>query len=294
MNTTQLTCFLTVAETLNFARAAEKLNMAQPSLTHQIQSLENEFDVKLFNRTTRSVEITQAGSAFLSDAKVILNISNRAKIRFSKSSSEQWQYFTLGCHTYNDLHMFSDVLRQLSKLYPNLYPSFQVVPFEYLYQLMDGEGVDVIVAFQKDDAKKNYLIYKELTKIPIVAIMAADRAFTQSERITMENLKAERLILVEPQKCPGSLGKIHYQLMDGKNADDLFFCDSMDAALALARADYGIAILPDLFVLHDPALMYIPLDGVEAMSYGAYYKDVKEKPILKSFLQLSERFFSTI
>ena len=118
MNTTQLTCFLTVAETLNFARAAEKLNIAQPSLTHQIQSLENELDVKLFNRTTRSVEITQAGSAFLSDAKVILNISNRAKIRFSKSSSEQWQYFTLGCHTYNDLHMFSDVLRQLSKQHP--------------------------------------------------------------------------------------------------------------------------------------------------------------------------------
>lgn len=292
MNTTQLTCFLTVAETLNFARAAEKLNIAQPSLTHQIQSLEKELDVKLFNRTTRTVEITQAGAAFVSDAKIILNISNRAKTRFSKSSSEQWQYFTVGCHSYNDLYMLSDVLRQLSKQYSNIYPSFQVVPFEYLYQLMDGEGVDMVVAFQKEDMKRNYLQYKELTKIPVAAVMAADRPFMQTKRIDATNLKNERLILIEPQKCPGCLEKIHYHLIGDRQMTDLYFCDSMNAALALARADYGIAVLPDLFALHDPALRYIPLDGFEAMSYGAYYKDVKEKPIIKSFLQLAEKYFT--
>ena len=61
MNTFQLTCFLTLAETLSFAKAARLLNVTQPAVTHQIHSLEEELNAKLFKRTTRSVEITQEG-----------------------------------------------------------------------------------------------------------------------------------------------------------------------------------------------------------------------------------------
>lgn len=64
MNTFQLTCFLTVAETLSFAKAARQLNITQPAVTHQIRSLEEELNAQLFRRTTRSVEITQEGLIF--------------------------------------------------------------------------------------------------------------------------------------------------------------------------------------------------------------------------------------
>lgn len=72
MNTTQLRCFLSVAEYLSFARAAEQLNMTQPAITHQISSLEKELDTKLFVRTTRSVTLTGAGQTFLNDANNII------------------------------------------------------------------------------------------------------------------------------------------------------------------------------------------------------------------------------
>ncbi len=70
MNTTQLRCFLSVAEYLSFARAAEQLNMTQPAISHQISSLEKELDVQLFVRTTRSVTLTEEGSIFINDAKI--------------------------------------------------------------------------------------------------------------------------------------------------------------------------------------------------------------------------------
>ena len=60
MNTFQLSCFLAVAETLSFARAAEQLNITQPAVTHQIHSLETELNVKLFVRTTRTVNLTHS------------------------------------------------------------------------------------------------------------------------------------------------------------------------------------------------------------------------------------------
>ena len=58
MNIFQLSCFLAVANSLSFARAAEQMNISQPAITHQIKALESELNVKLFRRSTRLVEIT--------------------------------------------------------------------------------------------------------------------------------------------------------------------------------------------------------------------------------------------
>ena len=85
MNTIQLECFLAVSDNLNFARAAEQLHITQPAVTHQIQSLEAELNTRLFVRTTRSVELTPAGFAFISDAKDILGLTRAAKARISSS-----------------------------------------------------------------------------------------------------------------------------------------------------------------------------------------------------------------
>ena len=63
-------------------------------------------------------------------------------------------------------------------------------------------------------------------------------------------------------------------------------CSSADACITLARAGFGIAVQPDFPSLRDPALAYIPIEGVEPLSYGAYYKSVTGKPLLKLFLQL--------
>ena len=78
MNTFQLSCFLAVAETLSFARAAEQLHVTQPAVTQQIHSLEKELDAVLFRRTTRSVKLTPEGAAFFSDARQIVALTERA------------------------------------------------------------------------------------------------------------------------------------------------------------------------------------------------------------------------
>ena len=66
---------MTVANFLNFSRAAEVLRITQPAVSHQINALENELGVKLFHRTSKSVRLTQAGYLFTQYADEILRIS---------------------------------------------------------------------------------------------------------------------------------------------------------------------------------------------------------------------------
>ena len=94
MNTIQLECFIAVAEHLNFSRASEALRITQPAVSHQIQSLEEELDVKLFKRTSKSVSLTQEGIQFLPDAQLILKTALSAKERLGQR--EHFIPFELG------------------------------------------------------------------------------------------------------------------------------------------------------------------------------------------------------
>ena len=95
MNTFQLECFLTVAETLNFAKAAQILNITQPAVTKNIKSLEDELSTRLFRRSTRNVELTREGKLLINDAQVIIRTSRRAIKRFS-GNDEELTNFTIG------------------------------------------------------------------------------------------------------------------------------------------------------------------------------------------------------
>lgn len=292
MNTMQLACFLTVAETLNFARAAEQLHVTQPAVTQQIHALEAELNLQLFRRTTRTVELTQEGLIFLGDAKAMLEIFARAKKRAESAVADTRESFVIGCHSNNDILHLSDTLAEMRGQAPNLYPIFRVIPFQHLYQRLSEEAVDVVVAFREGDLKKG-IHYQELAKIPLVGIAKTGSSSAQKSELQLCDLMEGPLIVLDPQKCPEEYRKLFHRILEDRSPIDVYFCDAVEAAVALAQAGYGIAMLPDFFQNRQPSLRYIPITDAPPISYGVYYKALAGHPLRKAFVNLAKEQISS-
>lgn len=293
MTTMQLDCFLIVAETLNFAAAADRLHVTQPAVTQQIHSLEKELNVKLFKRTTRTVKLTPEGFVFLNDAKSIQPIIGHAKKRFEEPASRELVLFSIGCHRQNELNLLPDILKKMRVHYPALHPVFQVIPFHHLHQLLKEDSVDVILDFQKELQRKSYGTYKELMKVKTMCILPEDSPLSQKAGLTIDDLKKEKVILFNPQIAPDCFNLIQRVILDQKSMADIYMQDSPESCITLAKAGFGIAVLPDLIPQKDTGLASIPFTGFEPMSYGAYYNSTAGNPVLKLFLQLCREQFTT-
>lgn len=293
MNTMQLLCFLTVAETLNFARAAEQLHVTQPAVTQQIHSLEAELNLQLFRRTTRMVELTQDGLIFLGDAKAMVEIFERAKKRAESAVSDTRETFVVGCHSSNDILYLSQTLAKMKEQVSNLYPVFRVVPFQHLYQRLSEEAVDVVIAFREGGIKKA-IHFQELTKIPLVGIVKEHSFFAQESELQLCGLKKAPLIVLDPRRCPEEYRNLLHGALEDHSSGDVYFCDAVEGAIALAQAGYGIAVLPDLFQSRYPPLCYFPITDAPPISYGVYYKALAGHPLRKIFVAFAEENFSTM
>lgn len=115
MNTTQLECFMTVSNFLNFSRAAEHLRITQPAVSHQISTLEDELGVKLFHRTSKSVRLTQEGYLFTQYADEILKLTGLSLARMKQSQHELPARLGIGCRNTAELRLLQPALERLRR-----------------------------------------------------------------------------------------------------------------------------------------------------------------------------------
>ena len=148
MNTTQLECFMAVANYLNFSRAAGQLQITQPAVSHQISTLEDELGVKLFLRTSKSVRLTRAGMMYVHYAQELLKLSALSRARVQEFQESLSVRLGIGCRNFLELKLLTPLLERLHQSMPMLVPAVRLVPFASLDNLLEEEDVQVIFTFR--------------------------------------------------------------------------------------------------------------------------------------------------
>lgn len=284
MNTTQLECFMAVANFLNFSRAAEYLRITQPAVSHQINTLEDELGVKLFHRTSKSVRLTQEGFQFTQYAGEILKLSNLSKARM-KESSQALARLKIGCRNAAELRMLRPALRRLRLEQPELLPVLRLIPFDSLENLLAEGDVHLIFSFRESAPQKAR--YQELARCPVVCVCGEDHPLAAREQVTLAELRqAGRIAVCRPPICPQALFAHQSQAVGERATDQVLFCDHQETMTTLVETGYAFAVTVDFPHARLPGLRHIPIPECRPLSFGAVYLPGEATPDLRRFLEL--------
>lgn len=291
MNTFQLRCFLAVANSLSFARAAGQVQISQPAITHQIKSLEDELGVKLFRRTTRMVELTPEGEAFIADARSMVAIEDQAKLRFRHPDDRAIEPLSIGCGSYIQLGLLAETLRALSAHSPALHPRLFVLPRDRLFHLLETGGADAVLDIREGGEGGDFA-FEELRQSALVCACRADHPMAGRAGASIRDLASEALIFCDPITLSPDIARLQWKLLEGRGPSDAHFCDSPDSAVVLARAGFGLAILPELFVPDAGGLAKVKLEDAPGLSFGMFYRSANGSAALARLIRAARRQFS--
>lgn len=290
MNTTQLECFLAVAETLNFSKAASMVNISQPAVSHQISSLEAELGVRLFLRTNKSVQLTKEGLSFIGDAETIFRTAMNSIHRLSTNASEKKQTLAVGVHNQFELDALVPILEIMGKIYPSFEPEITMMPFKSLDTLLDENNVQLIFAIKADDEAPKTECFTSLCECPVMLICHKDDVLAKKQNIGIDDINGRRVILVKRHKCPDA-AMSGYMKLGMPNNSNVLLADGCEAAFAMAKAGLGITAFPMMPYMYDDELSYIPIGGLPPVSLGIYSKKLIKGETAFEFVLNAKKFY---
>ncbi len=278
MTTSQLECFISLAGTLNYMKTAEQLGLTQPAVSKQIQTLETELNCKLFNRTTRSVTLTKAGTAFLSDANDMIDTFYHSKERISNYHERDLHSLKIGYMDPHTIYLISRILKPLFLSKPNVIPEFTQDQTDANLSRLANSHLDLIVGIK--DAKytdsgihftKLYdeELYCVINKEHILA--KALKAHKKKTVSTNDLWEYRQIISVPPYLVRNLFSRRRYIIPVNENVDNAI-CTNATEAYGLLLANYGYALLAGYEILDHKDLVTFKWEESPHAPFGIYSK----------------------
>lgn len=259
MDLQKIKYFLALSEQLHYWKTAEKVSITQSALSRQIQSLENELGLQLFERNKRNVKLTPAGN-FLKE-KWTVELSELEYIhQFAKQIHlGERGTITIAHPDSISASVMPEILEKITRLFPQLQIKLVQVLYENQLEFLKNYKIDL--AITRDINSAAGIKSKKLYSDNLALVVPIDHPFNNIEDLSTESLKQQKFIL--PTKDEGSSYSEIIQALF-KHYDfipDVFLHSEFGSTIiALVRQDLGIAILPDSYLHHQsPGIRFIPL-----------------------------------
>lgn len=248
MTITQLQYILAVAEFKNFTLAAEKSFVTQPTLSMQIQKVEDELDVIIFDRTKKPIQVTEVGEQIVNQAKNIVLEATRMKDIVDQQKGFIGGQFRLGIIP----TVMPTLLPMFLKNFTNKYPKVKLIieelnTDEIIKKLKNGHLDAAIAATPLEEEKlKEIVLYFE----PFVAYVPSDSIIGNKKEIQLSDLNIDDILLLQDGHCfrEGILN-LCKNAGYGEHSKFQLESGSFETLIKLADEGMGTTLLPYLHTL---------------------------------------------
>ncbi len=285
MELRHLRYFVAVAEELNFTRAAEKLRLAQPSLTRQIHNLEEELGVRLLDRSRNQVSLTEEGKSFLIDARRLVALSLesvKAVQRFSRGESGQLNLGYLFKFNFDLLPAtLATFYQTCSEIAVNL---FDMSPAEQL-RALEARKIDLgFVGLRPPAASRNMssLSWECVARHNVVVVLPAHHPLAKRSRIKLSELKSLFFVAMSEETHPGSRGWLSVICQNAGFTPRILQDVELESGLMTFVAEgLGVTLAREQITnLPHPGVVFRPLTtAAEADYWIAWHRDNHSKAL---------------
>jgi DNA-binding transcriptional LysR family regulator len=266
MELRHLRYFVAVAEELHFGRAAERLHMAQPPLSLQIQALERELGVRLFERTRRRVALTEAGRLFLAEANATLAQAGRAVTVAQRSARGEMGRIEIG---FTPGAPFNAFLPTIIRRYRDSFPAVDLVLREVntsqqIPALQEGK-LDVGFVRPPLNLTAENLRLITILHEPLVLAVQEEHPLARQRTIAIADLAGESFIMY-PREVAANLYDLIVALCKkaGFNPRVVQEARQMATIISLVSAGLGLSL--------------VPISLMQVHMHGVVYRNLPEPP----------------
>ena len=286
MELRQLRYFVAVAEERHFGRAAKRLRLSQPPLSTQIKGLEEELGVKLFQRSTRQVALTDAGRTFLERAEGILEAVEEAKEAAKGADEGARGRLEIGFISSATLGLLPPAIRLFRE-------RFGGVEIE-LRELTSAQQIDALYAGEirvglvRLPLRAPGLRFEPLQEESFVVALPSGHPLEALESVPLEAMVDQPLIFFTRQLMPS----LHAQIVElfqrvGAFPNVVQHAVHLQTIVGLVASDVGLAILPEPAERFSrEGVVYRSLDAPDATSWvGLAWVEGDESKLVKNFVR---------
>ncbi|WP_298044926.1 LysR family transcriptional regulator [uncultured Citricoccus sp.] len=285
MELQQLRYVVAVAEEANFTRAAAKCFVVQSALSHQIKRLEEELGVALFNRTSRRVELTAAGAAFVEEARSSLEHAERAAVEAAAAAGHIRGHLSVGVIPTVTAIDMPAALKIFRKAHPQVHISLQVAGSHELEAAISSGAVDIGLLGLPQHRRPRGVAWRHLMSDESVAVVSSAHPLAGGRQLRLADL-AEEVFADFPAGTPVRIESDQAFTAIGINRNVAFESIAIDLIIALVQEDLAITLLPSKYVDHHPDLVSVPIAGGPTRSEYLAWSNFNPSPATQAFLQI--------
>jgi DNA-binding transcriptional LysR family regulator len=278
--------FTVLAETLHFRRAAERLSIAQPALSQQIQQLERELGVRLLERTQRRVALTAAGSVFLEHARSTLAQATEAVRLARQAGRGEVGHLGVGAVTSALYGVFPEVVRVFRERYRSVHLTLHELPGNEQTRALRAGRIQV--SFLRPPVNEPDIEVRTIAREPWVVAMPNAHPLSNRARVSLRSLEAEPFVSFARELAPVLYDQLISMCQRAGFSPRIVQEAQMQTIISLVAAGIGVALVPaTLQNLSRAGLMYKRLAGVTArVELAVAWRREDPSPLLKSFLDV--------